>query len=84
MNATDPLQRAIDLMGLTCVARECKVSHQAVRKWQRARRMPRTEWTRETSYSEAIESMTRGQVTREELLSAWPQVVPLPEARRAA
>lgn len=75
MEPQDPLQRAIDLAGLTALARECKVSHQAVRKWQRARRMPRTEWTGETGYAQAIERITAGQVNRRQLLAPWPEIV---------
>lgn len=72
MDTSPPLDRAIDLVGLTALARECKVSHQAVRKWQRAGRMPRTEWTGETRYCHVIERVTLGRVTRGELLQAWP------------
>ena len=73
MDKPSPLQAAIDQVGLTRLARECKVSHQAVRKWQRARRLPRTEWTGETGYSGVIESLTEGHVTRDQLLAPWPQ-----------
>lgn len=84
MEPSDPLQRAIDLAGLSALARECKVSHQAVRKWQRAKRMPRTEWTGETEYSNTIERITSGQVRRAELLAPWPQPSAPQEAQRAA
>lgn len=72
MNPTDPLQAAIDRVGLTRLARELSVTHQAVRKWQKARRLPRTEWTGETSYSTRIAELTAGAVTREQLLGKWP------------
>lgn len=83
MDTPEPLQRAIDLVGLTRLARECAVSHQAVRKWQRARRMPRTEWTGETGYSRVIERVTDGKVSRDELLAPWPAAGAC-EARDAA
>jgi hypothetical protein len=72
MDTVDPLSRAITQVGLTLLARECKVSHQAVRKWQRAGRMPRTEWTGETVYSSTIERITGGEVRKADLLKPWP------------
>lgn len=74
---TSPLQTAITLVGLSKLARGCNVSHQAVRKWQAARRMPRTEWTGETDYSVRIAALTGNAVTREALMGPWPA---LPEA----
>jgi hypothetical protein len=74
MNTSAPLDQAIGLVGLTALARECKVSHQAVRKWQRAGRMPRTEWTGETAYSVTIERITGGEVRKADLLRPWPAV----------
>lgn len=73
---TSPLRRAADLVGLGVIARECGVTYQALQKWQRAGRMPRTEWTGETSYSDRIEALTNGQVTRSQLLDKWPEPVP--------
>lgn len=63
-----PLTRAIALVGLTRIARDCGVSHQAVRKWERAGRLPRTEWTGETNYASRIQLLAGGEVTREQLL----------------
>lgn len=82
MDTDDPLSRAITRVGLTVLARECKVTYQAVRKWQRARRMPRTEWTGETAYSTTIERLTGGEVRKADLLQPWPS--PAQEARDAA
>lgn len=72
MSAKHPLARAIDAVGLVRLARSVGVSYQAVRKWQVAGRLPRTEWTGETSYAESIERATSGAVTRDELLTPWP------------
>lgn len=72
MDTSNPLEAAVRLVGLSKLARECGVTHQAVRKWQAARRMPRTEWTGETKHSEAIERATGGQVKKAQLLAAWP------------
>lgn len=71
----DPIESAIELCGLGGLSKELGVSGQAIRKWQRARRMPRTEWTGETQYSQAIEKLTGGAVTRALLLAPWPALV---------
>jgi hypothetical protein len=86
MEASSPLDRAVDQLGLTAMARVCGVSHQAVRKWQKAGRMPRTEWTGETAYAAAIEQAAPGVVTKAELLAPWPSAKPptLQEACHAA
>lgn len=58
--------------GISKLADALGVSYQAVRKWERAGRLPRTEWTGETNYSATIESLTGGRVTRERLLEMFP------------
>lgn len=72
MEPSDPLGAAIAHLGLSALAKQCGVTHQAVRKWHRKRRMPRTEWTGETQYAEAIERAMAGRVTRDMLLAPWP------------
>ena len=72
MSNLDPLTEAIKIVGLTKLAGGLSVSHQAVRKWQRAGRMPRTEWTGETQYWHRIQEMTANAVTRDRLLGKWP------------
>ena len=62
------ITQVIELVGLRPLAQACGVSHQAVRKWEAAGRLPRTEWTGETNYSEVIEHITGGQVRRCDLL----------------
>ncbi|QVN18943.1 hypothetical protein [Burkholderia pyrrocinia] len=47
---------------------ERPVTYQAVRKWIAKGRLPRTEWTGETEYSQAIEAITGGAVSRSILL----------------
>lgn len=73
MNTSHPLKHAIALVGLSALARGLGVTHQAIRKWQVAGRLPRTEWTGETSHAARIEKATEGRVTREQLLAKWPQ-----------
>lgn len=67
----NPLQLAIDEHGIVAVARAVGRSYQAVGKWLDQGRMPRTEWSGETAYSDAIERLTAGKVTRTMLLAPW-------------
>ena len=67
---TQPLYRAIEIVGLRAIAQTCCVRYQAVQQWRDRGCLPRTEYTGETNYAETIERLTEGQVTAEELLSA--------------
>lgn len=81
MNALD---EAVQLLGLQPLAKLCDVSYQAVRKWQRAGRLPRTEWTGETDYAARIERATEGKVTRAALLTKATPAIDLPAANDGA
>jgi hypothetical protein len=70
--SSHPVEQAIVIVGKVALARGLGVTHQAFRRWFDAGRMPRTEWTGETRYSEAIERLTDGRVTKAMLLGAWP------------
>jgi hypothetical protein len=76
------ITKAISLVGLGVLAKGLGISGQAVRKWEAAGRLPRTEWTGETNYSESIEMLTGGEVTKADLLA--PQVVTGLKVRQAA
>lgn len=67
--AHNPITQAIQIVGLQPLAKGLKVSYQAVRKWEDAGTLPRTEWTGETNYSSVIEKLTGGKVTRRALLA---------------
>jgi hypothetical protein len=69
---SNPLTEAIRLVGLGRLASGLGRSGQAVRKWEAAGRLPRTEWTGETNYAEQIEKLTGGAVPKSELLAKWP------------
>lgn len=89
MNSAHPLETAIARVGLAALARGLGVTHQAVRKWGRATRLPRTEWTGETGYAQTIERLTDGIVTKAQLLAPWSVAegappTPTEEARDAA
>lgn len=67
--------------GSKIVASECGLrSQQAVMKWMRAGKLPRTEWTGETNYSAVIERLTKKKFTKAMLLSQ--RAAALPEDRR--
>jgi DNA-binding transcriptional regulator YdaS (Cro superfamily) len=68
MEAANLISEAIEIVGLGDLAKACGVSYQAVRKWEAAGRLPRTEWTGETHYATAIETATAGKVTQQKLL----------------
>lgn len=68
MNSSNLITKAIYLTSLSDVAASCQVSYQAVRKWEKNGRLPRTEWSGETSHAKNIERLTKGEVTREQLL----------------
>lgn len=63
----NPITRAIELAGLQQISRVCGVTYQAVRKWEKAGRLPRTEWTGETNYADSILSL---QVVSKEMTKA--------------
>lgn len=54
------LDKAFNSVGLCNLARHLGRSYQAVKKWRDLGRLPRTEYTGETNYSEQIERITGG------------------------
>lgn len=77
---TNPVRRAIAIVGLQPLVQALGVSSQAMYKWIKSGRMPRTEWTGETAYSQKIEELTARQVTRDQLLGRWPEPASEPPA----
>jgi hypothetical protein len=69
MKTQNLITQAIDYIGLTKMATACGKSYQAVRKWEKAGRLPRTEWTGETNYAAIIERESGGKITRDMLLN---------------
>jgi hypothetical protein len=65
---TNLITEAIELIGIHVLAAACGVSYQAVRKWEAAGRLPRTDWTGDTNYSEIIERLSKGRITQKALL----------------
>lgn len=66
------ITQAIEQVGLGKLAAACGVSYQALRKWEKAGRLPRTDWTGETDYAEAIEQATESTISRG-VLRAWSE-----------
>lgn len=62
------ITQAIELTGLTRLARACGVTYQSVKRWETRGRVPRTDWTGETDYASSIEEATGGRITRAQLL----------------
>jgi uncharacterized MAPEG superfamily protein len=63
------ITNAIAITGLLPLAKTCDVSYQAVRRWEQANRLPRTELTGETNYAKRIARLTKNKITRRELLA---------------
>ncbi|HEU4589411.1 MAG TPA: YdaS family helix-turn-helix protein [Steroidobacteraceae bacterium] len=77
------LDQAVEQIGLQPLAQLCGVSYQAIRKWQRSGRLPRTEWTGETDYATRIEQATQGRITRAALLTPPKRVAAAMGAEQA-
>lgn len=84
MSQIHPLREAVNLIGLGALAKALGLTYPAIRKWERAGRMPRTEWTGETSYCDQIEVLTCGQVTAASLKERWPELTHTSAARSCA
>ncbi len=71
-----PIERAFDLLsGPSGVSRGLldrgiTITPWACNKWLRQGRLPRTDYTGETNYAKALEELTGGKVTAEQLLEA--------------
>ena len=81
-NDDDPIAAVVELVGLTRLASELGVTPQAIRKWQKAGRLPRTEWTGETEYAIAMERLTCGAVNQVQLKRIWGKRSSAPETPR--
>ncbi|WP_249961116.1 hypothetical protein [Histophilus somni] len=55
------LVHILDLAGMPKVAEYCGVSLRAAYKWRKANTLPRTEYTGETNYANAISEAINGQ-----------------------
>jgi hypothetical protein len=90
MTEIHPLKQAIELVGLGPLAKGLGLTYPAIRKWERAGRLPRTEWTGETNYAGQIAVLTDNRVTKAQLLGKWPELAiseekqPLPSAARSS
>ena len=77
MDQGQALGAAVDLLGMSAVAKIVGLTYQAVQQWRVRNRLPRTEYSGETNYAELIataclEVDPHTQVTREALLGLEP------------
>ncbi len=68
METKSLITQAVELVGLSRLAKACGVTYPAIRKWQKAGRLPRTEWTGETDYASVIERESEGKIAKAQLL----------------
>lgn len=73
----NPVTFSINVLGLQPMSKACGVSYQAIRKWERLGRFPRTEWTGESDYiarviAAAAAANPPTAITRAQLLVVCP------------
>lgn len=64
----NPLESAVNQVGWSALSKALGVTHQAIRKWLQAGRLPRSEFSGETSYADLIEHETGGKARASDLL----------------
>ncbi|MFT5451713.1 MAG: hypothetical protein ACI9N9_001199 [Enterobacterales bacterium] len=69
MEKQNLITKAINIIGLNPLAAACSVTRQAIRRWEKSGRVPRSDFTHETNYGLIIETETAGKITRAELLN---------------
>jgi hypothetical protein len=74
---TNLITKAIEIIGLNPLAAACSVTRQAIRRWEKSGRVPRSDFTRETRYAPIIEIESKGQITEAQLLD-WTNIFPHP------
>jgi hypothetical protein len=77
MEKQNLITKAIEIIGLNPLAAACSVTRQAIRRWEKSGRVPRSDFTHETNYSAIIEAESNKWIKREELLNP-ENIVPLP------
>jgi hypothetical protein len=65
---TNLITKAIEIIGLNALAAACSVTRQAIRRWEKSGRVPRSDFTHETNYSAIIETETNQEITKLQLL----------------
>ncbi|MFT5453100.1 MAG: hypothetical protein ACI9N9_002601 [Enterobacterales bacterium] len=65
---TNLITKAIEIIGLNALAAACSVTRQAIRRWEKSGRVPRSDFTHETNYSAIIETETNQKITKLQLL----------------
>jgi hypothetical protein len=65
---TNLITKAIEIIGLNALAAACSVTRQAIRRWEKSGRVPRSDFTHETDYSGIIATETNQEITKLQLL----------------
>jgi hypothetical protein len=68
MNEENLISKAFEISGVKAIASACGVTEQAIYKWQRAGRLPRTELTGETDHATNIATATKRRISRRALI----------------
>jgi hypothetical protein len=69
MEKQNLITKAIKLIGLNPLAAACSVTRQAIRRWEKSGRVPRSDFTHETNYSGIIATETNQEITKLQLLN---------------
>ena len=71
MKHIDYVNLAMDSIsgGQSAVAKKLEIAQASVWKWTK-KGLPRTDWTGEPNYSQALEELSSGKVTRKQLLES--------------
>lgn len=82
MTVRQALNKAFKKVGKTELARQLGIRHQSMNGWHLKNKMPRTEYSGETSHAMKIQIATEGEVTVEDLLGHVPHHQVVDEARQ--
>lgn len=72
MSTKTALQKAINICGMSHLAKEIGVPYQSIRGWMNRNQMPYKEYACKTNYALGIEKATEGVVTVTDLLGHIP------------
>tara|TARA_R110000796_G_C14322523_1_gene408024 strand:- start:249 stop:539 length:291 start_codon:yes stop_codon:yes gene_type:complete len=68
MKTLNPIELAVTIIKRSVLARALGLTPPAIKKWEKAGKMPRTEWTGETNYAAQMQKLSGGLVLKKDLL----------------